>query len=368
MRYFSSPRFLASILTVLSVAAAFVSPSALAQPSGAQGSDFLYRVVPNDTLITLAAKYTSSEQNWHELQSLNHVADPKALPIGLVLRIPFQMIPQLPGDAVVTHVAGDAWLDQRRLQIGDSIAEGGSIRTSSNGFLTLRLSDNSTITIPADASVAVQRLRVFKNVPLTDTIISVDNGSLESHVAPDNTGVGRFEVRTPVSITGVRGTRLRVHASDDGALSEVIEGTAQLNTQNNNATRLTQNQGAAVSDSGQLLGVRTLLPAPQLPAIAANDYSGQLVFPAVSGADHYLVRIATDPEGQHLLSSHQTPKPMANFGRQSTESYLLVRAIDETGLGGHDAVTTIPAGRVLISSDGTPVRSGFGDAIQLSQH
>src|SRR5690606_35537543 len=104
-----------------------------------------------------------------------------ALPIGLLLRIPFHMIPQLPGDAVVTHVAGEAWLDQRSLKMGDSIAEGGSIRTSDNGFLTLRLSDNSTITIPSGATVAVQRLRVFQNVPLTDTILSVDNGSLESH-------------------------------------------------------------------------------------------------------------------------------------------------------------------------------------------
>src|SRR5690606_17557711 len=105
MRYFSLGRFFARILAVLALTTGGLGPYAVAQPSGAQGNDFLYRVVQNDTLIALAARYTSGEQNWQTLQSLNNIADPKALPIGLLLRIPFHMIPQLPGDAVVTHVA-----------------------------------------------------------------------------------------------------------------------------------------------------------------------------------------------------------------------------------------------------------------------
>lgn len=339
--------------------------SALAQPSGAQGDDFLYRTTQSDTLSNIAVTYTTNSQNWRTLQSLNEVPDPLALPIGKVLRIPFALIPQVPGNATVIHVSGEAWLDQQSLHAGDSVAEGGAIRTGNTGFVTLRLNDDSTLTIPSNSSVAVQRLRVFQNVPLTDTIISIDEGSLESQVAPQNTGVGRFEVRTPVSITGVRGTRLRIHASSDGARSEVIEGSAQLKSSSNDSARLAANQGVAVSTNGQMLGVRTLLPAPQLPEISPSDHSGRLSFPAVSGASSYLVRIAADPEGQQLVDSRSTEQPLATYSRSGSERYLLVRAIDSDGVGGQDGITAIPAGRVLLTSNGTAVRSGDSNVIRL---
>ncbi len=367
MRHSILPFFSRCLLPIAIAVACLASPAS-AQPAGAQGDDFLYRVARNDTLISLAEKYTTGAQNWQALQTLNNVADPRQLPIGLLLRIPFHMIPLLPGDATVAHVSGEAWLDQRPLQPGDSVAEGGSIRTGSNGFVTLGLRDGSAITIPSNASIAIQRLRVFKNAPLTDTILSVDNGSLESNVAPEKKGVGRFEVRTPVSITGVRGTRLRVHASTDGARSEVLEGAVQLDTEGKDSARLTNNQGAAIDSSGRLLGVSTLLPAPRLPAIDPADHSGSLSFPAVSGASSYLVRIAADPAGQQPLSSQITRTPVATYGRSASESYLMVRAIDEAGIGGHDAIISIPAGRVLVSSDGTPVRSGYAGTIQLTNY
>ena len=361
---YSISRLFARCLLVFAGASLPLS-SALAQPSGAQGDDFLYRAVQNDTLSNIAATYTTNGQNWRTLQSLNNIPDPRTLPIGKMLRIPFAMIPQVPGNAAVIHVAGEAWLDREPLHAGDSVAEGGAIRTGDTGFVTLRLSDGSTLTIPSNASVAVQRLRVFQNVPLTDTIISIDKGSLESQVAPQNTGVGRFEVRTPVSITGVRGTRLRVHASTDGARSEVIEGAAQLESGSSDSARLAANQGAAVSPEGRMLGVRTLLPAPQLPEIPPSDHSGRLSFPAVGGASSYLIRIATDPEGRQLIDSRSTEQPSATYSRSGSERYLLVRAIDSNGIGGHDGMTTIPAGRVLLTSNGTAVRSGDSGVIRL---
>ena len=348
--------------------AACFSPVVSAQPSGAQGNDFLYKVLRNDNLISLAAKYTNSEQNWRALQELNHVTDPRQLPIGMQLRIPFHMIPQIPGDAIVSHVSGDAWLDQQSLKAGAAIAEGNTIRTGSRGFVALRLSDGSTITIPPDASVSIKRLRVFQKTPLTDTILSIENGQIDSTVAPEKTGVGRFEVHTPVSITGVRGTRLRVQATADGANSVVIEGSAQLNTSNNDSARLQANQGATISNSGQLQGVSTLLAAPQLPAIDPADHSGRLAFPPVNGAESYLVRVTTDPEGHNPVSRQLTQEPVATFSRSARQTYLQVRAIDPDGIGGPDGVTAIPAGRALLSSDGTPVFTGYSDVVRLTEY
>jgi hypothetical protein len=49
---------------------------AFAQPSGADGNDFLYRVQQGDTLIALADRYMGDAEGWRLLQQRNHVANP----------------------------------------------------------------------------------------------------------------------------------------------------------------------------------------------------------------------------------------------------------------------------------------------------
>src|SRR5690625_7917170 len=70
----------------------FMAQQSFAQPSGADQDMFTYRVQANDTLIDLAQRYTLEEDNGQILQSLNDVADPKRLPIGKTLVIPFSLI------------------------------------------------------------------------------------------------------------------------------------------------------------------------------------------------------------------------------------------------------------------------------------
>src|SRR3546814_800156 len=259
-RSFSLWRLAATL--VLAACAGLFTPAVLAQPAGAQGDNFIYRVMKDDTLIMLSSRFTDSTGHWRTLQTLNTVDDPTRLPIGLELKIPFALIPELPAQARVVHVTGTAHSGQKRLAVGDQLAEGATVTTQASGFATLALADGSTLTVPAQSSLNLERLRVFKGTGLTDTISTLNNGSLESQVAPQGAGVGRFEIRSPVSITGVRGTQLRVHVNVQGSRSEVLEGVAGLNSQQAESTRLRQGQGAAVNRSGELQPVRPLLPAP----------------------------------------------------------------------------------------------------------
>ena len=59
-------------------------------------------------------------------------------------------------------------------------------------------------------------MRQFEGTGLTDSVVRVQRGSVESSVAPEGQGVGR-EIRTPVAVTGVRGTRFRVQSGSGGA-------------------------------------------------------------------------------------------------------------------------------------------------------
>lgn len=343
------------------------SAPATAQPAGARGDNFLYHVIAGDTLIDLAQQFTDNPSNWETLQTLNSVPDPYKLRIGIELKIPFALIPELPSLAHVSHIVGQASADNAPIVADARLAEGSAVRTGANGFVTLTLADGSVVSVPAASSLLIERLRVFKGTGLTDTIFTMEDGALESSVAPKETGVGRFEIRTPVSITGVRGTRLRVRASEQGAQSEVLSGKAQLSSSQAGEATLQQGQGAAITHQGQLLPVRALLPAPQLPQAEQLGHRRTITFPPVPNATAYLVRVANDPAGNNLLSSKTFALPEISFSASGPGTYYaVVRAIDADGIMGNDAVLSFSGHAVLSSSDGSPVASGDGQFVRLT--
>lgn len=359
-------RLLPSIVS--SIFLAFATTPALAQPAGARGENFLYRVIAGDTLVDLAQKYTTTSSNWTILQSLNSVEDPYRLSIGTELKIPFSLIPELPSPAQVSHISGEVSVDNAPAKLEDEVAEGSNIRTGANGFITLALADGSVLSVPAASSMQIERLRVFKGTGLIDTIFSIQDGALESSVAPRATGVGRFEIRTPVSITGVRGTSLRVRASDNGAQSEVLSGSAQLNSSQAGNATLRPNQGVAVDAHGKLLGIRPLLPAPALTEPVRGGQGWTASFLPIPGAVSYLVRVATDDAGHHLVSSKHFDAPDITFSASRPGTYyVIVRAVDADGVMGKDAILPFLGRTVLNSSDGSAVFSGYGEFVQLTE-
>src|SRR5690606_36789409 len=86
------PRLLAGL--ILAACWGFFAPSVIEQPAGAQGENFLYRVMKDDTLMMLSDRFTDSTERWRTLQTLNTIDDPTGLPIGLELKIPFALIPE----------------------------------------------------------------------------------------------------------------------------------------------------------------------------------------------------------------------------------------------------------------------------------
>jgi len=363
-----------SIRLIAAWCAIAISPWASAQPAGALGDDFVYRIQPGDTLIDLATLYTRSNANWTTLQRHNTIADPLRLVIGSELRIPFDLIPEIPSKTTAIHVSGQAQVDGMPLQVGMSIDEGSTVTTTADGFVTLQLSDGTKLTLPRGSATQLQRLRQFEGAALTDSILRVQEGEVDSHVAPSGQGVGRFEIRTPVAIMGVRGTRFRVQANGHSAQSEVLDGHVRLQTQpghpsSGRSISLASGYGAAVGADG-VLHVQRLLPAPTLgPARRAG--SGQWTAPVtpVPGAVGYLVQVSRDKEGLELTSSQQFDNTDILFSaRRSGTHYVSVRAIDSAGLGGRDAQLTFEGANALLSASGLPVMLSDGGVVTLTDY
>ncbi|MHA3903100.1 FecR domain-containing protein [Castellaniella sp. WN] len=361
---FSLPGARSLALALLS-ACLTLSSGAQARPLGAQGDDFLYQVEPGDTLEQLARRYTLRAEHWSALQRLNQIDDPYRLPIGKVLRIPLSLIPEQPATATAIHVTGQVTADGRPVRPGDVLRAGQSLRSADGGTATLRLEDQSLLTLPPGTTLRLQHLQSFQGTGLTDTRIDIDRGTLESTVAPAGTGVGRFEVRTPATVTGVRGTRLRVHADTSGSRHEVLHGGAAIEGPAGIEQHLDPDRGAAYDAAGAFLGTRPLLPPPL--GLTFSQSGNRLDFEPIPQAAAYTVRIALDTDGARLESSRRVNGPGITLAPKGSGGlrYVFVRGIDALGIEGRDAVLEVRLLGGLTTSDGSPVLTTDGAPVML---
>lgn len=325
-----------------------VAGPATAGPAGAEGADFLYVVEPGDTLIGLAGRYMASADGWRTLQRLNGVADPYRLVPGSRLRIPLSQIPEQAASARVVYVSGEVRANGRPVQAGMSLDESARIETPPAGSVTLELPDRSRITLPPNTTVAVRRLRTFARSGLTDTVIRIDKGGADTRVAPEGSGVGRFELHTPMMVTGVRGTSYRVSADAAGSRSEVLEGRVGVSTARQArsapagraltaAAQVSAGYGVRVSGRGRLSQPVALLPAPVLlpPADTVLGPAFDAAWQPVSGASAYHVTVARDAALTELAWSGTTTDTRARpDGLPEGKLYLAVSAIDANRLTG----------------------------------
>ena len=314
---------------------------AAAQAAGTEGANFIYLVRPGDTLIGVADRFMAQPARWRELQALNKVADPYRLPPGMRLRIPLVHIPVTNGTARVVFVTGPASADGRELQAGMELAEGARIETGAGGTVTMELGDGSRVTLPPASRMEVSRLRAFARSGLTDAVFGVGQGEVESRVAPRGTGVGRFEIRTPSLVTGVRGTRFRVGTEAGASQSAVLEGQVQARSRRGQQAVVGAGYGVSVSPTGVLARPAALLPAPVLaplpqPLLASR---ATVSWSPVAKAAGYRVVVSRDAAQTELLSSQTVSAEQAALeDLPEGELYLGVSALDATHLGGAGVV------------------------------
>lgn len=337
------------------------------QPSGARGTDFIYTVMPDDTLIDLATKFTNNSSNWSVIQQINNVADPYALPIGLELRIPFSLIPEQSAQTTLIHLKGQVQINGTNAHKGMLASENDIIKTTNNSFVTLQMPDNSVAAIPANSEVEIKRLRTFLNTGLIDVILQLQDGEIESVVAPNNTGTGRYEIRTPISVTGVRGTSLRVRVSENGDHTEVLSGQAQVGLNSTDGPRINKNQGTLITSTNGIGNISTLPAAPVLHTNSVSKTAREVSFDPTPESIAYRVTVSAEPNGSKPVSVQTITDSPAKFSAPGPGTwYVLVRSINSDGLMGPDSVHEFDGQGVLLSGSGEPVYSSFNQPVLLS--
>jgi hypothetical protein len=292
----------------------------------AEDEDHLfYKLQPRDTLLSLVSQYMQGPDALAQIVKLNKIFNPNIMPVGYQLKIPRNLIKFTPSSATVTRLncrtitrlEGDTAVP---VQAGDILAEGAVVRIPAGCQLAVTLEDASVLRMMSGAVIKLKTLRrnMLENSP--EVRVELLDGRVEVDVPRKRQGGDApFEIRTPTSVAGVRGTEFRVgfDAGKRNSQVEVLTGVvAALGKADTTAQRANAGQGVAIEANGKSLPVESLLPAPRYAQSAPRPESQdwQLTLQAPSQAKQIVVKSSEDASfsfihAQELISGSELTLP-----------------------------------------------------------
>lgn len=326
----------------LTALAVILPTLAWAQAEEPPDGEFVYHARLHDTLIGISRRLLLEPRRWPEIQTRNKIADPRHIPLGNEIRIPYAWLRLDANTATVMAVSGEVSESGRIVSRGQTLPEGSTIHTGADGSATLLLADGSVLTLQKSSVLTLHEMRQVRSVESAhSTRLRLDSGRLQTRVTPHG-NVGRFEIRTPVAVSAVRGTEFR-DAFEPGAgtaTTETLDGSVAVAGSGAELT-IPADFGTRVEHDAPPLPPVRLLPPPDLQSIAATQSATRLQFgwPALAQASRYRLQLAPDAQFQSFLLDAELDQPRVDVPAPADGHYWLrVRAIDGLGLEGHDAV------------------------------
>jgi hypothetical protein len=299
-----------TFFAVSSVAALALATAAVAAPPDAPVA---YVVKPGDTLIGLAASYLTKPSDYLAVQKANQIARPRHLKIGSRLLIDPNLLKSTPIDARLSAVSGPVELEtagQRApARAGMLLVEGQRLHTGEGAFATFEMADDSRVTLPSNTSLRIDRMRqtILNNAP--QRVFQMDKGRGTISATPNSNPNAKFEVRTPVSISAVRGTEFRVGQDPSGAKAqtEVLKGAVGVDL------------APKLGDGGQRQGDKTV----------------HFTVQPIDKAAAYRLAVSRDAGFVDIFAESTTPEPAVDFGAVPNGTYFVrLTALDGGGLEG----------------------------------
>lgn len=326
-------------LLLLAVLAA--APAVRAEPS------VTYVVKPGDTLIGLASRYLNRPADYRVVQKANGVAQPTRLRSGSQLNIDPNLLKAEPTAARLSAFSGPVFIEtagQRApARKGMALSEGQVVITGPNAFATFELDDASRVTLPSNTRVRIARLRQVLINRAPQRVFQLDQGKGEVSATPNATPGARFEVRTPVSVSAVRGTVFRVGTDGARAQTEVLKGAVGVDAgqAKTDGAPVAAGFGVGVGAEGRGAPV-ALLPGPRLGPGGRTQTQPIVRFTVqpLSGAASYRVLLARDAGFEDIFAEARTQAttrewPTVDFGQIENGAYFIrITALDAGGLEG----------------------------------
>lgn len=306
------------------------------------GGTLQYKVQPGDTLRSIAYNYFANSRDkaaYDAVWKLNHIQNPAKLTVGSTLFIPRAYLGVVPARALVAAFRGEVTYDNGRpVKVNTVLTEGSRIQTGANSSVSLTLEDGSTISLPSQSAFVLEKLRLVLISGELEHVFRLDKGRSQFVVSPARGPAGRFQVKTPVSVSAVRGTEFRVEVEEGGAASinEVLKDNVAVSGKVGADLDLKEGFGAKTDNKGVGKPVK-LLPYPevQLPVYHHPDGSLTFIIRPIEGAAKYRLQIASDLTFQDVREETVNDKPTFSVKTAPVGNYYVkVTAIDPQGIEG----------------------------------
>jgi hypothetical protein len=317
----------------------FSSAGAQNKEGNDEASVIVYKIKAGDTLNQFALKYLQQPVDMTAIQAANPQLNLDRLKIGSEVNIPRQLIKHSPSKATIMGLScgtairvGNA---TKPLAIGSVLQEGAVIEVPAECHVALLLEDGSVIRLPSSATLKITSLRKNALEAAPEVRLDLARGRVELDVHKGRAKSTPFEIRTPLSIMGVRGTEFRVGYSpeDHAGQVEVLGGVVQTRgTADKEGNAITKGLGVPIDATGKSLAIEKLLDAPVFASAQRTpdtppSYAVKLA--SVPKAHYYVANLANTANlagqrhTQHLLSPEifiSSLTPQASFYQLSSVS------------------------------------------------
>lgn len=310
-----------------------------------------YTVRPGDMLIKLGKTHLINPNDWKQIQKINHINDPYKIPVGTVLSIPLALVKQYPASAEVMLVSGDARLQSASaalepVKVGQKLGVGARLFTKDYSKIVIRFADGTETTMGSNSELSLNTMSVYSDGVMVDTQLKLQQGQLKTRANPTHTLGNRMEIVTPSAIAAVRGTEFRVSADEKGTKQETLEGAVKFSAANESVV-VNKGYGSLAEAGKPPTTPVALLAAVNTKNITSQYYELPLKFdlPPITGAVSYVGQIYTDTKFNQIVAEIEQPTSLLSFADLPDGHYfLMVRAKDENGIAGYDAVHAFTLG------------------------
>ena len=286
-----------------------------------ESSMIVYKIKAGDTFNKLVRKHMVQPVDLDAIHKANNLANIDLLPIGTDLNIPRHLVKTNPSKAIIMGVSCATAIrlnnSNKPLTVGTYVSEGAVIEVPAECHVSLLLEDGSIIRLPSSAQLKITTLR--KNALETAPEVKLDlaRGRVELDVNKNRGKSTPFEIRTPLSIMGVRGTEFRVGYSpdDSSAQVEVLGGIVETRGNTDAQSRaITKGFGVPIDADGKALPTEKLLDAPLFQSAQVTPGS----------QPSFVAALSPVPQANYYMANSANT---ANFGGTQVSQHLLAPEI-----------------------------------------
>lgn len=304
----------------------------------------VYKIKTGDTFHQLAQKYMQAPVDTAAVQKANQLSDINRLTVGSELRIPRRMLKHTPAKATVMSISCAnpiRLVNNKPLAVGMALREGAILEVPPECHVSLLLEDSSIIRLPSGANlkIAVLRKNSIESVP--EVRLDLTQGRIELDVNKNRGDKAPFEVRTPLSVMGVRGTEFRVGYSPDeqSGQVEVLGGLVETRGRSDaNSQPIGKGFGVPINSAGNSEAIEKLLPPPtyvghQITSGKTPSYVVQLS--PIPQANYYIANTAATANLSGTRNAENLLAPELFIPRLTKQSvFYQLTSVSNTGLVG----------------------------------